>query len=141
MAGYSRIRARKEGRVMPPIEGQDPNIRAEFILDPLMKPEFLEGRTKKHYKIKLLVDNVPLETHQILYELHPTYQNPIREGSRDKDFEVDITSYGDYELKVQVPDARSVRMLRVRLSEALAKSYVSGATPAISAALDDIKRY
>jgi hypothetical protein len=116
-----------------------PDIRAELVLNTGDQPEYIQGRQRKHYRIKLTMENVPQGVDQILLELHSTYPNPIREARREAGFVVDITSYGDYVLNAQVPDGRFLNVVRKKLSDALLEAHARNPNPAVEAAIQEIK--
>ena len=117
-----------------------PLIRASFILDKQGRPIAIQSGGTKHYRIKLHVEDVPEDAHAVTYELHESYYDPIREVRRDvPNFEEEITSYGDYDLKIRVRRKNRVDLATTTLGRALENAYKDSMTPMVREAIDEIK--
>jgi hypothetical protein len=121
-----------------------PGIVARFELDEAGKPQFIASTDSslKHYKI-LLKAEAPPATESAVFELHPTYFDPVREVKRsspDEELIEEITSYGDYEVQLSTSGSVPVRA-RELLSNALRKGHAAElqANPSILAAIRDIE--
>lgn len=100
-----------------------PSLKAEFILDK-GKPDFFRGKKENHYKIRLYLDDVPDDVNIVTYRLDDTYYDPIREAVNKKNsFECNITSYGDYEIKINALGKNGNYSASRKLSEALEDYY------------------
>jgi hypothetical protein len=101
-----------------------PKLKARFELDSDGRPQFVQGRGAKHYRIVLLVVDVPEAVASVTYRLDKSYLDPLREVLRAKpgsDFEERLTSYGDYMVEVSLsgPRRKGGPALRAWLSDAL----------------------
>ena len=86
------------------------------------------------------VDNAPNDTYAVTYLLHPTYYDPVRESrDRSEGFAEDLTSYGDFTVHAKIRSREGVMTVSAPLSTALETGYGAQLTPAIAAALDDIR--
>jgi hypothetical protein len=125
----------------------DKKLQAQFVLDSKGKPEFVQGKTKKHYKIRLSLDNTPPGSESVTYSLlDDTYYDPVREVFRDtggESFEEIITSYGDFDIVAEV--SGTARPVYSKLSDALVRTFDEYSSDsdkeAIELALNDIKKY
>ena len=115
-------------------------IRAELVLDDEGRPIVVRPRSGKfgHYKVRLWLEGVPEDAHAVTYVLHDSYRDPVRDVLDGPSFELDVTTYGDYELTVNVRRRRFTEKFCVRISDALAASHQSP-TPAVAAAISDIR--
>lgn len=103
-----------------------PKLRAEFVVDPTGEPMAVPGKTATHYKIRLFVEGAPASTTRVTYTLHESYRQPVRDVPFGvKDFEEQITSYGNYTVKATVRTREGVRLLSIDLAEALREHYAS----------------
>jgi hypothetical protein len=121
-----------------------PGIVARFELDEAGQPQFIPSSDSKlkHYKI-LLKAEAPPDTQAAVFELHPSYFDPVREVKRsspDEDLIEEITSYGDYEVQLSTSGSVPVRA-RELLSNALRKGHAAElqANPSIRQAILDIE--
>ena len=120
-----------------------PELKAEFVLDPGGKPKFVERNGKRHYDIRLRVDSAPDDAYGVTYELDPSYYDAVREakdvpGGR---FEENINSYGDYVIRAAVRAKSGPTILKDSLAVALKRSYLEPAIASndIQKALQDIE--
>lgn len=113
-------------------------LKAEFELDDKGVPiSFVRGGVR-HYEIRLSVPNAPSNAYAVTYELHDSYYDPIRESlDTAHGFGCEITSFGDFAVRVSVRSPAGRRVLRVDLSRALAASYPTP-TASIARAIQDI---
>ena len=121
-----------------------PIICAEFKLDKHDKPIAYVHTPYKHYLIKIFIENAPEDTHAVTYELHESYVDPVREVFKGKDtpnFELYITSYGDYEIKAKIRQKNYSKFISRGLSEALRETYKNTSNPDIQDAINDIEKY
>jgi hypothetical protein len=116
-------------------------VNASFLLDDKGNPLFTVGPSGNcHYKISLNVVTENPEVVNVIYKLHPTYYDPIRESSdRESNFQVIITSYGDYDLAVDVQAAGKLVTHTATLFDLLSESHKDSANPAIKEALEWIR--
>ncbi len=122
----------------------EPVLRAEFELDALGRPLMAQSGQHDHYKIRLLVDGAPIDTHAVTYELDRSYYDPIREArDRSGGFTQEVTSYGDYVVKANVRAKSGSTTLAVPLSKALEYSYVAngGLTDPVRFAIEQIRTH
>src|SRR5262249_1723254 len=77
-----------------------------------------------HYCIILSMEGLPDNVQKVIYELHETYDCPkIEVKSGKSNYAAEITSYGDYEIKVNIFTDEKDEIIKVMLSEALAERY------------------
>jgi hypothetical protein len=116
------------------------SIVATFELDDNGQPKFVARGDRKHYYIRLSLDQPPSDTYAVTYILHETYYDPVRE-SRDRatGFGEDPTSYGDYTVQAKVRTPERLLTEAVTLSSALANGHQQHLTPPIAAAIADIR--
>jgi hypothetical protein len=121
----------------------DPKIRAEFIVDDAKAPLVVEKDGKKHFHIRLFVDDAPTDAYAVTYELDPSYYDAVREArDADQAFAEDLTSFGDYTVRANVRTRSGRKLVRDELSRALARSYPhEEAPPAILDALAYIRQH
>jgi transcription initiation factor IIF auxiliary subunit len=117
-------------------------VRAEFILDKDNNPEFIKGQARRHYKMKLIMETQNPDVQQVIYKLDPTYYDPIRESSDgNNNFEVELTSYGDYPVTVDAyVGSETVRKV-VPLSDLLSETHGEAGNANIKEAIEEIKKY
>jgi hypothetical protein len=120
------------------------NVLAEFVLDNEGKPSFIVSNGLKHFKIKLHTN--PVDTGKVdtvVYKLHPTYYDPERvvpAGSEAQcQFAEEITSYGDFKIRVNASGSAGEVLTSKTLSEALVEKYKGQGNPAILAAIEQIR--
>jgi hypothetical protein len=117
-----------------------PVIKATFELDEKGLPAFIERGDRKHYRIRLHVENVPDDTYAVTYKLHETYYDPVRE-SRDRaaGFTEDLTSYGDFTVQAKIRSKEGVATVATPLSAALEAGHGAQLPPEIESALRVIR--
>lgn len=125
---------------------EDLKLNAQFVVGSNGKPEFIEGDTRKHYKIRLSVEGVPTQSESVIYELDDSYYSPVREVFKEAggdSFEEEITSYGDFTVSTNVSGL--TKTFHTKLSDALETSLdhygPSTDIAAIADALEDIKKH
>lgn len=117
----------------------EPKICAKFLLDINNKPKYYVY-AYKHFGIMLFIRNAPKDVHAVTYELHETYVDPVREVSRDvPNFELEITSYGDYEINAKIRQRDYATFISRCLSDALCETYENSSNPDIQNAINYIK--
>lgn len=98
-----------------------PRITARLETNDAGEPRFIEGRTKRHFRVKLAVENLPPGTASVLVELDPSFHDPVREIVVDKGAvtaDLAITSFGDFPVTVRLPGRREP-LVRTWLGRAL----------------------
>ena len=113
-------------------------IKAQFVLDQHGKPVFDKGQDHKHYKIHLSIKGMPEHAESVSYTLHSTYYNPVREifkKERGEQFQEEITSYGDFDIKAVVSGFN--KETQSSLSNALETSIKDYETTVDHAAIDE----
>jgi hypothetical protein len=122
-----------------PLEG---GVKAEFVTGP-DGPESVEGRSAKHYKVKLSLTSSHPDLSRVVYKLDPsTYYDAVRESTdSSRNFEVELTSYGNYPVQVEaLIGKRSVRT-KTSLIDLLDASYSRTDDGRILQALKDIREH
>lgn len=118
----------------------NPSIIATFVTDKDGNPEAIEQGGKKHYRIRVEIQNAPKDTYAVTYRLDDSYYEPIRESRASTlKFIEDLTSYGNFEVKADVRTKQRVAPVSVDLSQALKRGHGLKLTPEIEAALRDIE--
>ena len=118
-----------------------PKLFAEFETSKDGKPIAVPGETKKHYRIRLFLKDVPPDAYSVTYQLDKSYRNPIRKiPSGVPEFEEYTTSYGDYPVSVEIRGRDFPYSLREMLSNALENRYGAEANPEIRGAIEAIKQ-
>lgn len=118
----------------------DPKICAAFQLDGEGRPIAMVRNNRRHYKIRLFMEDVPQDAYAVTYKLHESYYNPTREVRRGATkFEEQITSYGDYVVKAEVRGKKASGFAAVELSRALKETYGSDPDIAIRQAIQEIQ--
>jgi hypothetical protein len=116
-----------------------PVIVAQFVLDPEGEPVVAYQGNHTHYRMKLMVKDVPEDAYAVMYELDATYYEPVRESRRrSEDFVENLTSYGDYPVRATIR-GKQRETLVAYLSNALEVGHAGKMSPAVAAALDYIK--
>jgi hypothetical protein len=117
-----------------------PTIEANFVLDDSENPRFFQGESKKHYEIELRTNHVPPDTYAVTYLLHESYPIPVHEmRNKDDNFSLQITSFGDYEVKAKIRHLNGVDVTAVGLWRALRQKYQNMPNKTIEQALHDIE--
>ena len=94
-----------------------------------------------HYYIRLYINEPDNDIIKVVYELDPTYFNSKIEIKADiKNFLTEITSYGDYDIKVNIYYKDNIDIVSINLYKALEKTYQNDNSPEIKQALEQIKR-
>lgn len=118
-------------------------LTARFKLDANGGPLYEKDEEgTKHYFIELRLHSPRAqEIDKVSYLLGETYYDPIRNSKdRDNDFCEEITSYGNYPIKVKVQIGSHLYVQESWLSELLEAGYAAGgANEVIRQALRDIK--
>lgn len=121
---------------------KDSRIKATFITNDKGEPDYIEGNGKKHYRINLEVNNVPEDTYAVTYDFEESYINPIRESqSKNDGFKEELTSHGDYEIKVKVRSRKGTNVLFTSLADALSKSNEDEMSAAVQEATTELKKH
>ena len=120
---------------------QKPTIHAEFETDAkgrLVAPKQSGGR--KHYGIRFSVDGAPEDAFAVIYLLHETYYDPVREVRTAPEFAEGTTSYGDYIVRADINRSNgSTEVASAWLSDALKERYRDTSDPRIKQAIADIE--
>lgn len=121
-------------------------IVARFELDGDGKPQFhaSSDSSLKHYKIMLKAE-APASTESAVFELHPTFFDPVREvtkSSPEAELVEEITSYGNFVVALSTTGSHGFRA-RESLSNALRKGHATElqANPSILAAIREIEEH
>ena len=119
-----------------------PKLRAAFVLDSQKKLIVSQSGSRRNYKIKLFLENLPPDTFAVTYRLHESYYNPIREV-RDKTggFEHTITSYGEFIVTSKIRTTSFSKELTKSLYQALKYTHGSENDSSIVQALEDIRTH
>jgi hypothetical protein len=118
-----------------------PKLGAMFVLDANGVPEYETAAGRKHFHIKLFIDDAPANAQRATYVLHRSYFDPVRDVRRDDGkFMEPITSYGDYVVQAKVISPDGPRIVENSLSDALKAYYEqASASPAVQTALNQIE--
>lgn len=117
-------------------------ISAELMLDKSDKPIFVPTGSTKHYKIKLKFETDDPKVERVIYRLDQSYYDPIREGIEpEKDFEVETTTYGDYDFVVDVQVGNELVRQEVSLSDLLKEQYRKTRDKGILKAIKEIEKH
>jgi hypothetical protein len=114
-----------------------PKLLARFILDNAGAPQWDED--DNGYWIRLFVSDVPEDTYGVIYELHESYNDPIREGKKKPEFAEEITSFGDYSVVAKLRRKTRTDQLARLLSKALRDGHESDMTASVDQAIQDLK--
>jgi hypothetical protein len=115
-------------------------IQAQFVLDSADHPEFTQTGSRKHYRVRLQLLTENAEARMVVYKLHPSYYDPLRESTdRKNNFAVEITTYGDYDFSVEVIVGTEVARQVLKLSTLLDEFHQPVKNQAIQQALEDIR--
>lgn len=118
----------------------DGHVTAQFVLDEKQHPIFTQRGGFKHYRILLrTVTNNPA-IKRVVYKLDQSYYDPIREATDPgNNFEIEISSYGDYYFNVVVHAQDGIIARQgLLLSEVLSETQQPAQNPQITQALMDI---
>jgi hypothetical protein len=90
----------------------EPKITVRLETDALGHPTVIEGE-RRHYKVVLEVENAPADTYGATFELDPSYYDPVRTLSPDKDgkFRLETMAFGDYPIIVRLHREKGDDML------------------------------
>ncbi len=115
-------------------------VQAAFVLDDKGEPEFLDSEDgRRHFKVKLSLITKNPEVRTVVYKLHPTYFDPIRESNNaENDFMIETTTYGDFFFVVDVTLNSGSARQSFRLSDLLGAA--KNQTPAFAAAITLIQK-
>ena len=117
-------------------------VRAELILDKDGNPEFLEGNTLNHYKIRLYLQTQNPDVQRVIYRLDPTYYDPVRDSNdASRKFELSLTTYGDYQITIDVQVKGEIVREVFRLSTLLNEIHGQSENNKIQAALEAIEAH
>jgi YEATS family len=118
-----------------------PIVTASFVLDAQQHLQTIQQQKYVHYRIKLNILDYPPSTYAVTYRLHQSYRNPIREirsPGVTEGFPLNITTYGDFDVRAEIRTSeRSYRISR-RISEALRATYSQARSPEIEKAIEQI---
>ncbi|SOD03737.1 hypothetical protein SAMN05216486_11718 [bacterium JGI 053] len=115
-------------------------VRAELVGGD--EPETQTGGRLKHYKVRLFVDTQNPEVQNVTYKLDPTYYDPVRESrDADRNFEVSLSTYGDYPVTVEAQVGGEIVRYTAPLLALLRESHGNTTSEAIRAALEDIAKH
>lgn len=119
-------------------------VKGALVLDQAGNPEFEQRGKLKHYKIKLWLESENKEIKQVIYKLHPTYFNDIRETRNvENKFLLEISTYGNYYPVADVYIGKEHEVARqiVSLVDLLNESHPMEANnEAINQAIEDIRK-
>ena len=97
---------------------------AEFVLDENGTPRCYTSKNRRDYKVRMFIKDAPPDAQKVVYTLHETYINPIRFVQKGvREFELNTTTYGDYEVKILIPRAEGEMAMKLWLSTALENFY------------------
>ena len=117
-----------------------PKIVAEFITDSRGRPQFFEGSARKHYRIRLLLRDVPSDVSRVTYKLDESYRQPLCEVPIGvPEFQEEITSFGDFTVTAMVRRRAGTDLVTNSLSAALNETYRDNATPSVREAMDRLQ--
>ena len=117
-----------------------PKIVAEFITDSRGKPQYLEGNSRKHYRIRLLLRDAPSDVSRVTYKLDDSYRQPLREVPIGvPHFQEEITSHGDYTVTAMLRRRRGTELLTNSLTAALTETYRDDLTPSVQEAIGHLQ--
>src|SRR6185295_7516279 len=76
-------------------------VRAEIVLDENQNPGYLKGKSLNHYKVRIYTQTQNPDVGGVTYRLDSSYYDPVRESlNANRDFEIFLTTYGDYPITV-----------------------------------------
>lgn len=112
-----------------------PNLHVSFSLDEHGRPR---KTANDDYVIQFSVSGAPEDLGSVVYQLHPSYPQPIREKRRTNEnptFAEETTTYGDYNLIAKLRRPGQVQTVATPISGALQQTYAEHMTPDIDAAI------
>lgn len=119
-------------------------IKGALVLDQNGNPQFEQKGKLKHYKIKLWLESENKEVKQVVYKLHPTYFNDIRETRNiNNKFLLEISTYGNYypTVDVYIGNEHEIARQIVCLVDLLNESHPAEVNnDLINQALEDIRK-
>ncbi len=119
---------------------EEPRILAEFITDSNGAPESLQGKSRKHYRMRLFMQGLAKDTSRVTYKLDDTYLEPVRYVPMGVPrFEEEITAYSTYPVMAMVNRGERVEVVTRDLAAALEEAHGSAATPPVRSAIDEIR--
>lgn len=114
----------------------DIELLAEFRRDENGKIK----RIHRSYGIRLFVRNFPTDAEKVVYKLHETYPVPTRTVENAiNEFEIHLTSFGDYIYKVKIFGDRRVITKEEWLTRALRNFYGANADDEVKSAIEYLK--
>ena len=116
-----------------------PKLRVEFAIDEATQSPKLDENG--NYVIQFFVDDAPPELGSVVYELDPTYYDPLREKRRSPNnpkFTEITSTYGDYDLTATLRLPGKLQTLTTPISGALRATYQGQMSAGIEAAIHDI---
>jgi hypothetical protein len=117
-----------------------PKILAEFITDAKGRPQFLDGPSHKHYRIRLYLKDAPQDVSRVTDKLHESYRQPVREVPVGvPEFAEEITPFGDHTITAVLRRRSGTDLVTNRLSDALAETYRGSAPPGVLEAIDRLQ--
>ena len=122
-------------------ETVDPGLVVRLKTDAAGNPSFVMGRTKRHYRIVLEIENAPEDAYLAQVELDKkTYHDSVRNLERAPDgrFRLETTTYGDYPVAVHLYRTGGYDVFfNETIAKALRRS-TAASPPAIAQAVEDI---
>jgi hypothetical protein len=117
-----------------------PKILAEFITDSKGQPQYLNGKARKHYRIRLFLKDAPADVSRVTYKLDESYRQPVREVPVGvPDFGEEITSFGDHTVTAMLRRRTGTDLVTNSLSAALEETYRGNAPPSVREAIDGLQ--
>src|SRR5262245_52717067 len=117
-----------------------PKIVAEFITDSRGKPQYFEGSSRKHYRIRLSLRGAPSDVSRVTYKLDESYRQPLREVPIGvPNFQEEITSFGDYTVTAMLRRRAGTDLVTNSLTAALNETYRDNPTPSVREAIGHLQ--
>ena len=120
-----------------------PELVARFDLSPSGEVQAIVRPTNKHkhYRLLLSVRGTSNDTYAVTYQLDDSYRDPVRESiDRSNDFQLALTSYGDFVVQAKVRSKSGTLMLARRLSAALSEGHEGSMSGPLKRAFDELAR-
>jgi hypothetical protein len=119
----------------------EPKIVAQFTTDSQGEPQYLKGKSRKHYVIRLFLENAPSDVSRVTYKLPESYRQPVREVPVGvPKFGEEITSFGDYTVTAMLRRRAGTDLVTNSLSAALTEGYRGRPlTPGLLEAIDGLR--
>jgi hypothetical protein len=112
-------------------------IRAEFVGGD--EPIAQLGERLNHYQVRVFLETQNPDIERVTYKLDPTYYDPVRESvDRSRNYEVSLTTYGDYPVTVEVQVGSEIVRQTTPLLELLQETHRQSHSPRIQDALREI---